>query len=128
MARASAEGVGGVSGVMFVFSRLTGSSWLSVMSASSKNSWLYFKFLSPRCLEAISSAPSPRYWCRASNVTLKTLEIKKSTQMKLEETLYCNGTHPLKSDHNNLNNPEIGVRILLESNLEHSFSTRRFKT
>ena len=35
----------------------------------SPRSNLYFRFLFPLCWEAISSAPSPRYWCSASKVT-----------------------------------------------------------
>ena len=45
---------------------------------------------------------------------MKTSEIKKGY---LKELI---GTHPLKSNHNNLNNPQIGVRILLKSNLEYT--------
>ena len=33
----------------------------------------------------------------------------------------CNVTHPLKSDHNNLNYPEVGVRVFLKSNLEYTY-------
>ena len=36
--------------------------------------------------------------------------------------MFCDVTHPLKSDHNNLNYPEVGVRILLKSNLEYTDS------
>ena len=34
--------------------------------------------------------------------------------------LFFDMTYPLKSDHNNLNHPEVGVRILLKSNLEYT--------